>query len=91
MRLYKARFTTKFGFPIFSAVSEILTESIIVGFSVDFYGGGWDGKDLSICYHEWLSNDEIDLIKNFLESQYKEYFIDLAIKEIKEEENHNIV
>jgi hypothetical protein len=90
MRLYKARFTTKFGLPIFSAVSDILTESNIVGVSVEFNGGGWDGKDLAICYHEWLSSDDIDLIKNFLESQYKESFIDLDIKEIKEEQNHNI-
>jgi hypothetical protein len=85
MRLFKARFTTKFGAPIFSAVSEILTESNIVGVSIEFSGGGWDGKDLTICYHEWLSDDDIDLIKNFLESQYKESFIDLTIKEIKVE------
>lgn len=90
MRLYKARFTTKFGLPIFSAVSDILTESNIVGVSVEFNGGGWDGKDLTICYHEWLSSDDIDLIKNFLETQYKESFIDLDIKEIMEEQNHNI-
>lgn len=90
MRLYKARFTTKFGLPIFSAVSEILTESSIVGVSVEFSGGGWDGKDLATCYHEWLSNDDIDLIQNFLESQYKESFIDLDIKEIREEQNQDI-
>lgn len=91
MRLYKARFTTKFGMPIFSAVSDILTESNVVGVSIEFHGGGWDGKDLAICYHEWLSSDDIDLIKNFLESQYAESFLDLAVKEIKEEENHRIV
>jgi len=91
MRLYRARFTTKFGLPIFSAVSEILIESNIVGVSIEFSGGGWDGKDLTICYHEWFSNDDIDLIKNFLESQYKESFIDLEIKEIKEQENSNLV
>jgi len=91
MRLFKARFTTKFGLPIFSAVSDILTESSVVGVSIEFSGGGWDGKDLTICYHDWLSSDEIDMIKNFLESQYKESFIDLKIKEIKEEESQQII
>ena len=91
MRLFKARFTTKFGLPIFSAVSDILTESNIVGVSIEFNGGGWDGKDLTICYHEWLSNDDFDMINFFLESQYKESFIDLEIEEIKEEENQGII
>ena len=91
MRLFKARFTTKFGMPIFSAVSDILIESNVVGVSVEFHGGGWDGKDLTVCYHEWLSNDDIDLIKNFLESQYSDSFLDLTVKEIKEEENQRIV
>ena len=91
MRLFKIRFTTKFGLPIFSAVSDILTESHIVGVSIEFNGGGWDGKDLTICYHEWFSSDDYDLVKNFFESQYKESFIDISAKEIKEEENQGIV
>ena len=90
MRLFKARFTTKFGLPIFSAVSDILTESNVVGVSIEFNGGGWDGKDLTVCYHEWISNDDVDIIKNFLESQYKESYIDLSVKEIKEKQNQSI-
>lgn len=89
MRLYRTRFTTKFGMPIFSAVSDILTESNVVGVSVEFSGGGWDGKDLTVCYHDWISADDTDLIKNFLESQYKESFIDLTVKDI-EPENQEI-
>ena len=82
-RLYKARFTTKFGMPVFSAVSDILSESEILGVGIDFVGGGWDGRDLTLCYHEWNSSDDLGIIKKFLESQYGKSFIDMEVNVLK--------
>ena len=82
-RLYKARFTTKFGMPVFSAVSDILGESEILGVGIDFVGGGWEGRDLTLCYHEWNSGEDLGIIKKFLESQYGKSFIDMDVSDLQ--------
>jgi hypothetical protein len=81
MKLFTVRFTTGDEMTPFGEVPGILEASGLQGLILSFISGGWNKGETDICYHEWKSEENPELIKKFFETRYGQYLVEICIQE----------
>lgn len=77
MKLFKVRFTTDYGMSSFGEVEEIIEASQVVGLNLNLHSGGWNRGEPTICYHEWRSEGDPEMVKNFIEERYGKSLLEI--------------
>jgi len=79
MKLIRVRFTTRYDLTPFGEVSDILTTSQELDLHLTFHSGGWNRGETTVCYHEWKTESNPEIVKNFLKLQYGKSLIDIHL------------
>lgn len=82
MKLFRIRFTTKHDLSPFGEVEDLIDASMVLGVNLKFHAGGWGRGDPTTCFHEWKSEANPEIVKNFLETRYGKSLLDICIQEI---------
>lgn len=77
MKLFRVRFTTEFGMSSFGEVEEIMEASLVVGLNLKLHSGGWNRGEPTTCYHVWKSEDDPEMVKNFIKERYGKSLLDI--------------
>lgn len=77
MKLFRVRFTTDYGMSSFGEVEEIIEASTVVGLNLKLHSGGWNRGEPTACYHEWKSEADPEMVKNFIRERYGKSLLDI--------------
>jgi hypothetical protein len=82
MKLFRIRFTTEYELTPFGDVEDIIDTSMVLGMDLKFHSGGWNKGEPTTCYHEWKTDADPEIVKNYLETRYGKSLLDIYIQEM---------
>jgi hypothetical protein len=82
MKLFRVRFTTDYGLTPFGEVENIIDTSQVLGLNLKLHSGGWNRGEPTTCFHEWKSEADPEMVKNFLEKRYGKSLIEIFLEDM---------
>lgn len=82
MKLFRVRFTTEYGLTPFGEVEDIIDTSQVLGLNLKLHSGGWNRGEPTTCYHEWKSEADPEMVKDFLGKRYVKSLIEIVQEDI---------